>query len=74
MKSKDRITAYVCTDAIGDKVPMAFIGKSKTPRCFRIEKPPVLTTSGKRTRGLILLPFDDGFTIFLFNMYDDLRQ
>lgn len=41
MKAKDRITAYVCTNAIGTKLPMAVIGKAKNPRCFRMNKPPV---------------------------------
>lgn len=41
MRAKDRVTAYVCTNATGVKVPMAIIGKAKSPRCFRIETPPV---------------------------------
>lgn len=37
MGAKDRITAYVCTSADGSqKLPMAIIGKSKNPRCFRL--------------------------------------
>ena len=35
MKDKSRLTEYMCTSADGKKVPLAFIGKSKRPRCFR---------------------------------------
>ena len=36
MKAKDRVSAYMCTNATGTgKVPMSIIGKSKNPRCFR---------------------------------------
>ena len=42
MKAKDRITAYVGTNADGtSKLPMAIIGKPMNPRGFRLEKPPV---------------------------------
>lgn len=41
MKAKDRITAYVCTNAFGGKRPMAIIGNPKSPRWFRIRSPPV---------------------------------
>lgn len=41
MRAKDRITAYVCTNATGQKVPMSIIGTAKNPRCFRVERPPV---------------------------------
>ena len=42
MKSKDRVTAFVCTNACGsEKLPMAIIGKSQKPRCFRNQQPPV---------------------------------
>lgn len=35
MKAKDRISAFVCTNATGTaNVPMSIIGKSKKPRCF----------------------------------------
>ncbi len=48
MSSKDRITAYVCTNADGSKkVPLAIIGKSKNPRCFRLGLPPVHYFSNK---------------------------
>ena len=33
MKDKDRITAMVCTSSTGAKVPIAFVGKAKTPHC-----------------------------------------
>ena len=37
MKSKDCITAFVCTNDTGTQnVPMAIIGTSKQPRCFAI--------------------------------------
>jgi len=36
MKSKDRVTLFCCTNAAGtEKVPIAIIGKSKAPLCFR---------------------------------------
>lgn len=42
MTAKDRVSAYMCTNATGEaKVPMAIIGKSKNPRCFRNRPPPV---------------------------------
>tara|TARA_A100001015_G_C14777975_1_gene627986 strand:+ start:225 stop:422 length:198 start_codon:yes stop_codon:yes gene_type:complete len=31
MKAKDRLTAICCTNAVGDKVPIVCIGKSKNP-------------------------------------------
>lgn len=34
MKSKDRNKDYVCTNAIGDRVPIAVFGEAKNPRCF----------------------------------------
>ena len=35
MRAKDRVSAYMCTDATGSaKVPMAINGRSKNPRCF----------------------------------------
>ena len=34
MNAKDRITAICCTNAVGDKVPIVCIGKSKNPRIF----------------------------------------
>lgn len=36
MKDKERITAMVCTSATGIKVPLAFVGKAKRPRCFQL--------------------------------------
>jgi len=36
MKAKDSVTLVCCTNATGvDKLPIAFIGKSKAPLCFR---------------------------------------
>ena len=35
IKSKDRITDMVCTSILGKKCPMAHVGKSKQPKCFR---------------------------------------
>lgn len=42
MRAKNRLSAYMCTNATGStKVPLAVIGKSKNPRCFRHKQPPV---------------------------------
>lgn len=42
MKVKDRLSAYISTNATGSaKVPLAIIGESKNPRCFRHKQPPV---------------------------------
>jgi hypothetical protein len=41
MKAKDRITAFACTNAAGDKVPMAIIGSSQKPRCFALSPCPL---------------------------------
>lgn len=44
MKDKTRVTLMVCTAADGTKVPLAMIGKSKTPVCFTLcenGKPPM---------------------------------
>ena len=42
MKAKHRMSAYMCTNATGTgKVPIAIIGKSKSPRCFRTMPCPV---------------------------------
>ena len=38
--AKERVTLYVATDASGRKLPLAMIGHSKGPRCFRVRKPP----------------------------------
>jgi len=36
MKAKDRVTLVWCSNATGaEKLPIAIIGKSKTPLCFR---------------------------------------
>jgi len=47
MKDKDRITLMVCTSASGEKVPMFIVGKSKTPKCFLNNKPPIEYTNQK---------------------------
>lgn len=48
MHAKDRITAYICTNADDtDKVPLSLIGKDKNPRCFRLERPHVTYFSQK---------------------------
>lgn len=43
MKDKERITLMVCTSATGQKLPLAVIGKSASPTCFRQcgNKPPL---------------------------------
>lgn len=42
MKSNDRLTAFVCTNADGsDRVEFPLIGKFKNPRCFRLGLPAV---------------------------------
>lgn len=38
IKSEDPIIPYVCTNAVGDKVPMVVNGKAKNLKCFQIEK------------------------------------
>jgi hypothetical protein len=35
MSAKDRLTAIVCTNAVGDKVPIVCIGKPRNARIFR---------------------------------------
>ena len=48
MKSEDRITAYLCTNATGsDKVPLGIIGTANNPRAFRIAPCPVAYFSNK---------------------------
>ena len=42
MKSKDRLTVLVCSNADGSlQVSLATIGNSKNSGCFCIEKPPL---------------------------------
>lgn len=41
MGYKERVALYVAAHASGRKVPLAMIGHSKTPRYFRLRKPPV---------------------------------
>lgn len=48
MKAKDRISAYVCTNATGTlRVPLAIIGKAGSPRCFQKGSPAVAYFSQK---------------------------
>ena len=48
MKAKDRITAFLCTNADGSqKVDLSIIGKAQNPRCFRMGKPDVQYFSQK---------------------------
>ena len=42
VKAKERVTAFVCTNATGThKLPMAIIGTAKQPRCFKTRAPAV---------------------------------
>lgn len=42
MRAKDRVTAYICTNADGsDKVDLTIIGKAKNPSCLRVKRPHV---------------------------------
>jgi len=41
MSFKERVTLYVAADASGRKLPLAMIGHSKEPRCFRLRPSPV---------------------------------
>jgi hypothetical protein len=36
MKSKDRVTLMVATSAVGAKIPLFMVGKSKQPECFKL--------------------------------------
>ena len=38
MGAEERVTLYVATDASGRKLPLAMIGHSKGPWCFRLRK------------------------------------
>ena len=41
MTSKDRVSAYICSNADGTRrVPVSIIGASKNPRAFRKKNPP----------------------------------
>ena len=58
MRSKDRLTVLVCSNSDGSlKVPLAIVGNSKNPRCFRMEKFPC-TTCSKTKRGVINEPYE----------------
>ena len=41
MKDKTRVTLMICTAANGDKIPIAFVGISENPHCFREGTPPL---------------------------------
>lgn len=42
MQAKDRVTAYVATNATGTrKVPLSLVGTAKSPRCFKLRDSPV---------------------------------
>ena len=41
MTDKSRLTAFICTNAVGNKVPLSYIGKFKKPRCFTNNPHPV---------------------------------
>ena len=48
MKDKSRITAMVCTASTGPKVPIAFVGRAKNPRCFAGKTRPQFYTHNKK--------------------------
>lgn len=45
MKDKTRLTLMICTAANGDKTPIAVVGKSASPRCFRGQDVPLPYTN-----------------------------
>ena len=47
MKSKDRITMMIAIAANGDKLPLAVVGKTKNPRCFKLKPSPLPYTHEK---------------------------
>ena len=50
MHYKDRVSAFMCTNAPGtDKVDMTIIGKAKNPRCFKGRKCPLTFFSQAKT-------------------------
>ena len=73
MKAKDRLTAIVCTNSIGVKVPLACIGKSKSPRVFRtVETLPIAYFSQKKawsTGKIFKKWFNEIFLPFVRRMY-----
>ena len=52
MKAKDRVTLMVCTNAAGEKVPLAIVGKSKKPKCFTCVRRFLSPTQIRRMHGL----------------------
>lgn len=47
-RSKDRITVLCGASALGEKLPLFVIGKSKMPRCFRGEHVPLMFEANNR--------------------------
>ena len=45
MKDKTRLTLMLCTVAIGKKLLLEVVGKSKAPKCFEGINPPLLYTN-----------------------------
>jgi hypothetical protein len=73
MKDKNRVTAFICTNITGTKVPLAYIGKSKTPRCFKKNKVPMRYFNQKNgwCDGVVAKKwFDDVFAPFVRNFTD----
>ena len=66
MKDKTRITLMVCTAASGGKVPLAMIGKSKSPRCFDHlpQKVPPMAYLNQKMHGSQKLLQNCGFKMF----------
>jgi len=49
MKDKTRITLMICTAANGDKLPIAVVGKSACPKCFKNKDVPLPYTNQKNS-------------------------
>ena len=66
MKSKARVTLYVCTNATGTlKIPMSVIGTAANPRCFR-KGPPKLVYFSQKNAWADARTFKQWFyTVFL---------
>lgn len=41
MNAKDRVTPYVCTNRTSREVDMSVIGRTRAPKCFRLQRPPI---------------------------------
>ena len=49
MKSKNRETVYICTNADGsNKIPIAITGSSNNPHCFKTQSPGFIYMSSKK--------------------------